>query len=160
MPANKVQSCAAISPIQAFCKKGVLGVVSFRPTGDISCFKARDFSLSLEMTKENTSVVCDEAVLHGEIFSFCKRRYFLFFYAPTIKRKNKEIQYNNHLCCLAAGFQFFNFSYFALFFRITGVRAARGSFSSRTGFTWGASSVIRLNALTKERLRCSIRLRV
>jgi hypothetical protein len=59
--------------IPSLLQKERFGVVSFRPTEEISCFKARDFSLSLEMTKENTSVVCDEAVLHGEIFSFCKR---------------------------------------------------------------------------------------
>lgn len=49
------------------------GVVSFRPTGKISFLGVREFSLSFDMTKENTSVVCDEAVEHGEILSFCKK---------------------------------------------------------------------------------------
>jgi hypothetical protein len=42
---------------QSLLQKGNLRNMSFRPPGEISCFKARDFSLTLEMTTKNISTV-------------------------------------------------------------------------------------------------------
>jgi len=54
---HKLPADVKIMYRQSLLQKGNLRTLSFRPPGEISCFKARYFSLTLEMTTKNISTV-------------------------------------------------------------------------------------------------------